>query len=479
MTLAETAYGQLRGTEIADGIIAWRGVPYTRPPVGELRLRPPQPPEPWSGVRDAATYGGRSLQPEPVPDPSLPPVSEDCLYLNVTAPAGAAGRPVLLWVHGGGYEMGDGLHQAGDGAAFARTHGIVVVTFNYRLGALGFLDVPGEQPAGALGLHDQIAALRWTRENIAAFGGDPDQITVYGLSAGGKSVTTLLASPLTTGMIRRAAESSGGDHVKSRPQAARIAAEFFRALGTTPERVRSVPAADILGAQLALGQPPRSAWIWRPSVDGAALTSHPLTAIANGAAAGVPLLLQTCARECAYYQVLTGNAGQQADRVLAEYFGAQTREKLFAAYAADYPELDDIALRVAIMTDERYIIRTGRHADAQSVHAPVWRSRYDGPYSGQLADPRLAPHRELLDGAHGADGVGIWEGGDGVAANLHDAWGAFATTGDPGWERYTAVSRRAMIFGQTGPYLADDPFAPAREAWGTLDWQPSAWWSDH
>ena len=108
------------------------------------------------------------------------------------------------------------------------------MTFNYRLGALGFLDVPGEQPTGALGLHDQIAALRWTRENIAAFGGDPDQITVYGLSAGGKSVTTLLASPLTTGMIRRAAESSGGDHIKSRPQAARIAAEFFRALGTTP-----------------------------------------------------------------------------------------------------------------------------------------------------------------------------------------------------------------------------------------------------
>ena len=198
---------------------------------------------------------------------------------------------MLLWVHGGGYEMGDGPDQAGDGAAFARSHGIVVVTFNYRLGALGFLDVPGEQPTGALGLHDQIAALRWTRENIAAFGGDPDQITVYGLSAGGKSVTNLLASPLTTGMIRRAAESSGGDHVKSRPQAARIAAEFFRALGTTPERVRSVPAADILGAQLALGQPPRSAWIWRPSVDGAALTSHPLTAIANGAAAGVPLLL--------------------------------------------------------------------------------------------------------------------------------------------------------------------------------------------
>ena len=129
---------------------------------------------------------------------------------------------MLLWIHGGGFEMGHGPDQAGDGAAFAKSHGLVVVTFNYRLGALGFLDVPGERPTGALGLHDQVAALRWTRENIAAFGGDPGQVTVYGLSAGGKSVTNLLASPLTRGLIARAAESSGGDHVK-RPGQARAA----------------------------------------------------------------------------------------------------------------------------------------------------------------------------------------------------------------------------------------------------------------
>ena len=164
--------------------------------------------------------------------------------------------------------MGHGPDQAGDGAAFARSHGLVVVTFNYRLGALGFLDVPGERPTGALGLHDQVAALRWTRDNIAAFGGDPGQVTVYGLSAGGKSVTNLLASPLTRGLIRRAAESSGGDHVKDQAQAASIAKRFFGVLGTTPERVRSVPAADFLAAQLAVAEPPRSTWLWRPSVDG-------------------------------------------------------------------------------------------------------------------------------------------------------------------------------------------------------------------
>ena len=254
-----------------------------------------------------------------------------------------------------------------------------------------------------------------------------------------------------------------------------------RARHHPPEHARSVPAADILGAQLALGQPRRSAWIWRPSVDGAALTSHPLTAIANGAAAGVPLLLQTCARECAYYQVLTGDAGQQADRVFAEYFRAEAREKLFAAYAADYRELDDIALRVAIMTDERYIVGTSRRADAQSVHAPV-SAGGPGTTARTAGSSPTRGWRPIGSSCTARAAPTGWASSKAVTA-----WPRTCTTpgassrrpATPAGSRYTAVSRRAMIFGQTGPYLADDPFAPAREAWGTLDWQPSAWWSDH
>jgi para-nitrobenzyl esterase len=477
MTVAQTAYGKVRGAEIADGVVTWRGIPYARPPAGELRLRPPEPPARWAGVRDATTYGYRSLQPEPEPEPGLPPMDEDCLYLNVTAPAGTAGRPALFWIHGGGYETGHGTDQAGDGTAFAASHGLVVVTFNYRLGALGFLDVEGERPAGALGLHDQIAALGWTRANIANFGGDPAQITVYGLSAGGKTVTNLLASPLTKGMIRRAAESSGGDHLKSQAQARALAGRFFRELGAMPERIRAVPARDILDAQMAIATPPRSSWIWRPSIDGTALTAHPLAAIADGAAAGIPLLAQTCSRECAYYQLLTGDAAEQADRVLTEYFGARTRDKILAAYAANHPDLDEDSLRVAVMSDERYVVRTGRLADAQSAHAPVWRSRYDGPYAGVSEDPALAGFEKLLDGAHGADGSGVWQGGEGLAGQLHDAWGAFVTTGDPGWARYTTSAPEAMIFAASGRYPAGDPFADVRDAWAGLDWQPGAWWS--
>src|SRR5579863_3348470 len=286
MTVVETRHGKVRGAEIADGVLAWRGIRYARPPLGELRFRPPEPPSEWAGVQDALDYGSRSQQGEfGPPVPGAPPVDEDCLYLNVTAPAGARGRPVLFWVHGGGYETGDGSGDVTDGVTFARERGLVVVTINYRLGALGFLELPDEQPTGAAGLHDQIAALRWTRDNIAAFGGDPDQITVYGLSAGAKSVTNLLASPLAAGLIARAAESSGGDHVKDRAQAQALTGRFLRELGTTADRLRAVPAADLLQAQLAVAPMTHSTWVWRPSVDGVALTDYPLNAIAAGAAA--------------------------------------------------------------------------------------------------------------------------------------------------------------------------------------------------
>ena len=486
MTVAETRYGKLRGAEIADGVLAWRGIPYAKPPVGDLRFRPPEPPQPWSGVRDALAYGNRSLQPEDGPsDPQAPPMAEDCLYLNVTAPVGASGRPVLFWLHGGGYEGGDGPAHTGDGVAFARSHGLVVVTVNYRLGALGFLDLPGERPTGAAGLHDQIAALRWTHENIDAFGGDPGQITVYGLSAGAKSVTNLLASPLSRGLIARAAQSSGGDHVKDAAQARALTGRFLAELGSTAERLRSAGADDILAAQTAVAAPPRSVWVWRPSVDGAALTAKPLTAIAAGAAAGIPLLLQTCARECAMYTLLAPDAPRQADRVLAGYFGQGNAAKILADYAGRYPDLDQDALRTAVMTDERYVARTERLADAQASHGSVWRSRYDGPYTGieDDRDPQFAQYAPLLHGAHGADGVGIWQGSgagqdDGsLPAALHNAWGAFASAGDPGWAPYSAPARPAMIFAEGGPSVSPDPFAHVRDTWSNLDWQPGTWWS--
>jgi para-nitrobenzyl esterase len=298
-------------------------------------------------------------------------------------------------------------------------------------------------------------------------------------------VTNLLASPLASGMIARAAESSGGDHVKDPAQAEALTGRFLRELDASARQLRSAPAAEILNAQLAVAAMPHSTWIWRPSVDGVALTGSPLTAIASGSAARVPLLLQTCARECAMYALLAPDGPAQADRVLAGYFGQGSAAKILASYAARYPDLDEAALRTAVMTDERYVAPTERLADAQAAHGSVWRSRYDGPYSGleDDPDPQFAQYAPLLRAAHGGDGAAIWQGGHadaddgGLPAALHGAWGAFATTGDPGWAPYAATGRPAMIFADDGPRVSADPFAHARDTWSSLDWQPGTWWA--
>lgn len=493
--VVDTAGGKVRGAEIGDGVLGWRGIPYAAPPVGSLRLRPPRRPEAWSGVREATALGAPAPQPPmllpavtevpPSSDaPTLPEPSEDCLYLNVTAPADAEARPVLLWIHGGGYQVGTGTDIAGDGAALARAHGVVVVTFNYRLGALGFLALDGEEHTGAFGLHDQIAALRWVRENIAGFGGDPDRITLYGLSAGAKSVANLLASPLTRGMIHRAASSSGGaDHVADRAQDTDLTRRFLRVLGAgAADGIREVPAEEILGAQNAVGEGVRAAWLWRPSIDGLALTRKPLDALAAGAAAGVALLAQTCVNECALYQLLAPDAAEQADRVLEEYFGAAARDHILAVYAEhpSGPARDPVRSRVDVMTDERYGIPTTRLADAQSAHAPVWRSRYDMPLTG--LPPSVVPGG-VLPAIHGTDGDAMWLGGPGVDGMLHEAFGAFVTDGVPAaeglpdWPAYTTGRRATMVFGPAGPRSVDDPRGTRRAAWHGREWQSGTWWS--
>ena len=284
VTLVATRAGAVRGVDLGD-VLVWQGIPYAAPPVGELRLRPPQPAVPWQGVREATAPGNAAMQ-SVLPGLPAPVMDEDCLYANVAAPPPDGRlRPVLVWVHGGGYLTGSGVDMYGDGRLFARTHDLVVVSFNYRLGSLGFLDI-GDS-SGVSGLLDQIQALRWVRENIAAFGGDPKRVTLYGLSAGAKSVANLLATPLTRGLIHRAASSSGGgDHVATPAQAKAVTVRFLRELGVSADRVREVPAAEMLAAQDAIATGAKALWIWRPVIDGTVLSGRPIDAIAAGAAAG-------------------------------------------------------------------------------------------------------------------------------------------------------------------------------------------------
>ena len=242
-------------------VCTFKGIPYASPPLGHLRWRPPQPPERWSGTRPADTFGPRCVQPNRPPHAvgyfGAEPESEDCLYLNVwtAAPSPSEKRPVMLWLHGGAFLVGSGSLPIFDGSALAR-RGAVVVTINYRLGRLGFLAHPelsAEQSyctSGNYGLLDQIAALRWVQTNIAAFGGDPSRVTIFGQSAGSSSVSSLMASPLAKGLFHRAIGQSGGAFfariLPTLDVAEQAGLKFARALGAaTIEELRSKPAREV------------------------------------------------------------------------------------------------------------------------------------------------------------------------------------------------------------------------------------------
>ena len=307
---ARTETGVVQGVvDSATNVLVFRGIPYAAPPVGDLRWRAPQPAAKWSGVRDASKLGHNCMQHQPYDDidPFTAGVSEDCLYLNVwtASLAPKAKRPVLVWIHGGGFWAGFGGEERHNGAPLAKK-GAVVVTLNYRLGAFGFLADPAlasspRDPIGNFGLLDQIAALKWVKRNIARFGGDPNRVTIFGESAGGMSVGSLIASPLAKGLFQRAILESGtgvnGLGVFTRDTARTIAMQFVDSLHLTgsgvdlARQLRAADAKDVLNASLHLG-PPYSPRFF-PVVDGKVLPHAVDTALMNGTANLVPVIVGT------------------------------------------------------------------------------------------------------------------------------------------------------------------------------------------
>src|SRR4030088_2852791 len=301
--------GSLEGLDTV-GVMVFRGIPYARPPVGNLRWRPPLPARPWRGVRAAKQLGRNCIQHQPYSDidPFAAGVSEDCLYLNVwtnSLDTRASRRPVMVWIHGGGFFAGFGGEERHNGARLAKK-GAVVVTLNYRLGPFGFLAHPAfaaESPyhaAGNYGLVDQIAALRWVQRNISRFGGDPSRVTIFGESAGGMSVGSLIASPLAKGLFQRAILESGTGvniGVRSRDSAQAVALKFADSLGVhgsgaaAARRLRAISPDTLVAASLHLGPPDRPAF-W-PVVDGWVLPHRVDSTLLNGAANLVPVIAGT------------------------------------------------------------------------------------------------------------------------------------------------------------------------------------------
>lgn len=496
MPVVQTRSGAVRGTGF-DDVWAWRGIPYAAPPVGGLRWAAPHREQPWDRVRDATDFAARAPQQPPaaliaaeactVATDAHTPYSEDCLYLNVCAPQGAApGLPVQVWLHGGGFHYGSGAHPFGDGAAVAR-RGTVVVTVNYRLGALGLLNLgallgPEYAAAANAALLDQVAALRWVRENIGAFGGDPGNVTVAGLSAGGKSVMNLMATPVTKDLFHRGISHSGGDHTAGPATTAALARRLVAMLdlpGGELRRIREVPVHDVLAAQHALSSGTRAIWVWRPTIDGGVLPQRPIDALAAGQGAGIALIAGSTANEAGLYVNADPSADDFADEVLAQVFGDRAGA-VARAYAEQYPDLTDDERRHAFMADERYGAPTLRLLDAQSRHAPVWSFRFAAPTPGQ-PEPDWYRHGSDVPYAFGL-ASSTDPAIDTVSEGIQEELASFRRTGVPhsprlpDWPNYQPVDRATMVFGTPSRIVADGANPLYRQVWAGHDWTPTPWW---
>jgi para-nitrobenzyl esterase len=505
-----TEYGKVRGS-VADGVQTFLGIPYAAPPFGVNRLLPPQPVEPWSGVRDGFSYGPKPPQLPYPPQvallfpPELTGSGENCLTLNVWSPdLGAARLPVMVWIHGGVFEIGTSATAWYDGGHFARD-GIVCVTINYRVGADGFLSL-GEGNANR-GLLDQVAALQWVQQNIAAFGGDPANVTVFGQSAGGKSIAALLAMPRAAGLFRRAIAESGAAHpVLSAASAQRVREILAATLGVaaTREAIAAVPLDHMLQAQAEmkaelLAHPDPARWgaevvvskaPWHPVIDGDVLTAHPLDRVAAGADAGIDLMAGSNRDEGNLFLFLA--SGSAIEHVTAEALAAAVSayglpvEATLATYRAAHPGASSGALLSALQGDWAYRIPVLQLADAHK------RARAKCPSTPNAAAHTATYMYEFawrspqfngrLGACHGLEIPFVFDtlgyrtepllGTDPpqqLADTMHAAWVAFATRGDPGlgWPRYELARRATMRFDVTSE-VVDYPRSAVRPLWEGL-----------
>lgn len=513
-SIVETRTGRLEGTE-ARGVRVFRGIPYARPPTAELRFRPPLPPEPWTGVRRAVAFGPSAPQTAAVVLPLRAvlrqligvPVrrqSQDCLYLNVWGTTKEGGsRPVLVWLHGGAFMLGSGSTALYDGSRLVRRGDVVVVTLNYRLGALGFLNLKGltGDPAAPsnLGLRDQIAALEWVRENIERFGGDPDNVTLFGESAGAMSAGTLLGCPRAQGLFHKVILQSGAaDHVSSADEAAVVAERFLRELGLQGPDRRALQGARVSEILRAEREAARSLMMlsgslpWQPSVDGDLLPEPPLLAIEKGCSKSVPVMIGTNRDEWRLFLVgdLRGrnlSRSRLLERLARQLPGmgpdgiprAELALSHFgAARRGRRPSASDVW--VAFQSDRVFHHPATRLANGQSLHADSVYSylfSWSGPFPlsrlgachgleipfvfGTLSDPLFRPL------------FGTGRKPRRLAHAIQDAWIAFARTGCPDhpglpeWPAYEASGRATMNLGETC-LVEETPFERSSGFWERL-----------
>lgn len=479
------AQGAFRGTR-TGGVLSVKGVPYAAPPVGANRFAAPAPPPVHAGIADATSYGATVSTPPQrsavmdvlLPDPVRP--GANGLNLNIWTPDAGARLPVFVWIHGGGFATGAGSTTAFDGTAFARD-GVVAVTINYRLAAEGFLQIPGAVPNR--GLLDQIAALEWIRDNIAAFGGDPGRVTVGGESAGAMATLTLVTMPRGRGLIRRAISQSGdGHHVHSQELATMVTEELCAELGVaaTADAIAAVPvvilhkATNEVITRLTAGKDPRFAQFRRlalqPVIDGDILPAHPVEAVRAGATNGIDLMIGTNADE---YGLFVAPGG--LDDMPEEMLTASVRRlgvdagAMIETYRAQLPGASPADLFVAIQSDWFCRVPAIRYAEARLVAGAdsyayefAWRPPTYGGRLGACHTLEIPFVFDTLDDPWGMELRGP-DAPRALANQMHATWVRFIATGDPGWPAYGAARtvRELNLVSRT----TRDPGAFRRLAW--------------
>ncbi len=478
--VAQTSSGAVRGKH-RDGVLLFCGIPYANPPTGTARFRMAEPHRHWSPVRRADRFGPAAPQKPSgtLTDRIQVKWNEDCLFLNISTPAlDDAGRPVLFWIHGGGYRSGQAAVPWYDGTRFCLNGDLVVVSINYRLGALGFTDISrfGEEYAtsGVNGLLDQIIALEWVRENITGFGGDPGKITIAGESAGAFAVGSLLGSPRARGLFHRAILQSGAAHHTLAPhEGERIADLLLDELGVRQvEDILAVTAEEILQAQHRVdvriqgardhtGQVPA----FYPVTGNVVLPVDPLEAIRDGAASEVDVLIGTNRDEATLF--INGEvSSEKLERDAARYGGDRT---LVDAYRTIYPDADNRAIAVAMATDHMFRVPAIRLAEARSGHSGrTWMYRFDWESrNAQLKSTHALEIPFVFDNLR-KPGVDVFLGeGDlpqALALEMHAAWTGFVREGRPGWEPWKPEDRVNMIF-DTRSGIRADPDSSIRSVW--------------
>lgn len=474
--VVETTVGKVRGTT-EDKVSAFRGIPYGASTAGAGRFMPPQKPQPWTGVKETIELGHRSPQaasgliPEVAAVDAQEPSGEDCLMLNVWTPSATPGykRPVMVWLHGGGFTSGSGGFKIYDGVNLAGRHDVVVVTINHRLNAFGYLylaDLGGANYANAsnVGMLDIVAALQWVRDNISNFGGDPGNVTIFGQSGGGAKVSTLLAMPSAKGLFHRAVIESGASLRGIPRDAANQSTEAFLAkVGLKPnqmDQLRNMSVERIVAALSGGGPAGAPGLRFGPVLDGKTLPVNPFDPTAPAISATVPLLIGSTQTEVTFF------AGQQLDpideatarqRVKETYRASDAdADKIIAAYKHVDPNISNIDLYLESASDSFAWTNALTAAERKAAlgKAPVymyyfkWRSLVR---DGKLKAMHCMEIPFVFDNPDaGKPMTGSGEDRYALAAKVSGAWAAFARSGNPSqkglaWPAYDTAKRATMI----------------------------------